>query len=95
MIPKLYLQWASRTNEGKTLELVEADDSGSMVDGGLYPAATIVADDDETQWLEIYPEEGPVRVPLSELRRAIEVAREGVHGERYYDAQYDDLSKDT
>ena len=93
-IPRLYFQWASAMDEGMTLELVEADESGEVAEGGLYPAATIVADDDETQWLEIYPEGGNVRIPLAEIVKAIELAREGVHGERHYD-RLDEDSQDT
>jgi len=84
-IPRVYFQWASVVDGGMTLELVEADESGSVTEGGLNPVATIVADGDETHWLEIYPEEGAVRIPLSELIRAIELAKDGVHGEGYYD----------
>ena len=94
-ITRLYLQWASVTDEGMTLELIEADESGDIVEGGLYPAATIVADDDETQWIEVYSEEGPVRIPLSELMKAIELAKEGVHGESHYDGVIDRSSEDT
>jgi hypothetical protein len=94
-IPRIYFQWASAQDEGMTLELIEADESGEVANGGLYPAATIVADDDETQWLEIYPEEGVVRIPLSELIKAIELAKDGVHGEKFYDPQNERLSEDT
>jgi hypothetical protein len=94
-IPRLYLQWASAPHEGMTLELIEANGSGEMIDGGLYPAATIVADDDETQWIEIYPEGGPVRIPVAEFEQAIELARKDVHGESYYDAPTDRLPSDT
>jgi hypothetical protein len=84
-IPRIYFQWASAVGEGMTLELVEADESGEIAKDGLYPAATIVADDDENKWLEIYPEEGVVRIPLVEVIKAIELAKEGVHGEKHYD----------
>lgn len=77
-----------------TLELVEADESGEAAEGGLDPAATIVADDDEVQWLEIYPEGGIVRIPLAEVVKAIEFAKEGVHGEKHYD-RLDEDAQDT
>jgi len=78
-----------------TLELVEADDLGEIVKGGLFPAATIVADDEEVQWLEMYPTEGNIRIPLTEIIKAIELAKEGVHGEKYYDQLDGDLREDT
>jgi hypothetical protein len=90
-IPRIYFQWASVAEEGMSLELIEADASGEVADGGLCPAATIVADDDERQWLEIYPEEGSVRIPLSEVIKAIQLAKDGVHGERFYDALSDEV----
>ena len=78
-----------------TLELIEADGSGEETKGGLYPAATIVADDEEVQWLEIYPAEGSVRIPLAEIIKAIELAKEGVHGEKHYDQQDESPREDT
>lgn len=94
-IPRIYFQWCSAIDEGMTLELVEADESGEIAEGGLYPAATIVADDDETQWIELYPEGGNVRIPLAEFVKAIELARDGVHGEKHYDQIANDLPEDT
>ncbi len=95
IIPRLYLQWAGAPDEGRTLELVEADDSGAIAEGGLDPAATIVADDNEVQWLEIYPPEGIVRIPLSEVVQATKAAKDGVHGERYYDQLNEHSQRDA
>jgi hypothetical protein len=77
-----------------TLELCEADESGELVEGGLYPAATIVADENEKQWLELYPEGELVRIPLTEFEEAIAQAKEGVHGEKFYDS-HDSTEADT
>jgi len=95
IIPRLYSQWASAEGEGMTLELIEADETGEIIEGGLCPVATIVADDEEVQWLEIYPEEGIVRIPLTEVITAIELSRKGVHGEKHYDRFREDLREDT
>ena len=86
-IPALYRQWASRVGEGMTLEIL-ADDGELLV-------ATIVADDDDVQWLELYPGDQTVRVRLSDLLQAVEVAKEGVHGERFYDDPGRESREDT
>jgi hypothetical protein len=87
LIPKLYLQWASSAGEGMTLELVEAADDGNIKPGGLYPVATILADDAGRQHLELYSEGLIVRIPLLEIERALQAAKEGVHGGSFYDQQ--------
>ena len=84
----LYFQWAGRSGEGNTLELIEADENGEVAEGGLCPAATLVADDDENRWLEIYVGDELIWIPLSEVVRAIELSKDGVHGEVFYD-QFD------
>jgi hypothetical protein len=90
IIPKLYLQKASLHLGGLTLELVEAGEDGIRnKGGGLYPAVTILADDDEKIFFEIYPkgESTAVRIPLEEIEEAIRIAKDVVHGETYYDRE--------
>ena len=69
------------------LELVEGDEDGHWAKDGLYPAAMVVADNDDTQWLESYPKSGAVRIPISEIEKAIEAAKRGVRSEAYFDRQ--------
>jgi hypothetical protein len=87
LIHKLYLQLAGGSEEGMTLELIEGNEFGEIAEGGLYPAARIVGDNSEIQWLEIYPEGEIVRIPITEIEQALLAAKEAVHGANFYDQQ--------
>ncbi len=84
IIRHLYLQWASVAEAGMTLELIEGNALGEVKEDGLYPAARIVADSAEDQWLEIYPDGEVVRIQVSEIEKALKEARAGVHGEKSF-----------
>lgn len=90
-IPRLYLQVATTVDEGRHLELIGADASGSVVEDGLYPIAMVVADDSGELWMELYLKSESVRIPMSEVERAIEVAKRNVRSERSFERELDEL----
>ena len=85
IISSLQTQWASITGQGITLELWSA----ATPEAEAIHLATIVADEDERLFFETYKENSPLRIPLSELQTAIDLARNDVHGENYYGKQSD------
>ena len=85
-IEKIRAQWFGSVDDGKQLEIVAVDYKGKDVENVPYPLATIVADEkDESLLVELYTEKGIVRVPLSELQRAFEMASNEVHSEEWYE----------
>jgi hypothetical protein len=86
-----YLQFTSPTGEGFQLEICAADENGVLIKDASYPLATILADDQEVRWFEFCTANGPVRLPLAEIERAIEVAKSDVHGEAWYDRPKDEV----
>jgi hypothetical protein len=75
---------ASPSGEGMQLELHEGAPSG-VPSGGPFPILTILKNDQEHLWVELYTGAGPVRVPLKDLQAAIERAAEEVRSEASYD----------
>jgi hypothetical protein len=87
--PKIFqtvvVMMCSSTGEGMTLEICPGNEDGSRIDGSAFPLATILADDEQRLWMEIYTGDGPVRVPVSEIERALERAKLEVRPEVWYD----------
>jgi hypothetical protein len=82
-VEKVYLQFAAGPGDGgRWLEVCIANADGSLSDAGPYPLLEVSESDDSRLWVELPTSSGPVRVLLSELERAIEVARQGVASER-------------
>ena len=83
---RLYLQLAGSTTQGKTLELLAADEVGEVDDKAPYPLATIIADEkDEKLFLQFYVAEGAVEIPINELKKALDLADGEVHSEKWYE----------
>jgi hypothetical protein len=84
-VRKIGVQLASISGEGMTAEIIELDDTGEIAETGLYPAVTILEDDGGKKWIELYTEQGPVRIPLPSFLAAIRECESEVHNESYYD----------
>jgi hypothetical protein len=82
-IEKLYLQFAAGPGDGgRWLEVCIANADGSLSNMEPCPLLEVSESDDSRLWVELPTSSGRVRLPLSELERAIEVARQGVASER-------------
>jgi hypothetical protein len=84
---KAFLQRTSCSDEGMQLEILAGGSDGSFVLDRPEALARILADDNEFQWFEFFAPEGRVRVPVSEIERAISAGKADVHGEAWYDKQ--------
>jgi len=82
---KAYLQFTSCTGEGLQMEILAGGPNGEFIPSRPEAVARIIADDNELHWFEFFTPEGPVRIPLSEIERAIEAGKPDVHGEAWYD----------
>jgi hypothetical protein len=81
----VYLQLASISGDGMILEIHLGTDSS-----GPYPIAWIRADEGDDRKFEVETPAGTLSVPLAEIERAIETAKEEVHSEDYYDRLSED-----
>ena len=84
-IPRLYVQLASICGDGMNVELCMGDHDGNLVDGDPYPIMWIRADDEDMKLLVVMTDAGAISMPLSEVERAIDIAKQEVHCESYYD----------
>ncbi len=84
VIPKLHVQWLATVDQGKQVELLEANEAGEQVTGGIE-IGRVLADNEECQWAELYIGDDAVRVPLVALRRALDYAERTVMSEKHYD----------
>ena len=82
---KAYLQFTSCTGEGLQLEILAGALNGEFMPARPEAVARILADDNEVRWFEFFTPDGPVRIPLSEIERAIQASTSDVHGEAWYD----------
>ena len=69
------------------MEILAGGPDGEFLANRPEAVARILADDNEVRWFEFFTPEGPVRVPLSEIERAISAGKPDVHGEAWYDKQ--------
>ena len=90
VVATAYLQFTSPTGDGFQLEICAGTEAGDLQPDIPTPLATILSDNAETRWVEFYTTTGPVRIPLAELERAIQVAKADVHGEAWYDRPRDE-----
>jgi hypothetical protein len=67
------------------LEILAGGPDGEFLPNCPEALARIVADDNEIHWFEFFTPEGRVRLPLSEIERAIAAGKPDVHGEAWYD----------
>jgi hypothetical protein len=85
-VENLYLQRFSCTEDGMHLELCIANSEGKLdTNSKPYPIVTIRADEGDQRKFVIYSSDGPISIPLSEIKKAISVAEEEVHSEEFYD----------
>ena len=84
-LSKVYLQRFSAVEDGMHLEIYKADPSGKSASGEPYPIVTIRADASDDLQLGILLDGDTVSIPLSEIERALAVAKEKVHSEEFYD----------
>lgn len=82
---RAFLQLTSCSGEGMQLEILAGDPDGAFLPDHPEALARIVADDDEIRWFEFFTPEGRIRLPLSEIERAIAISKPDVHGEAWYD----------
>ncbi len=85
----MYLQVASIHGDGMHLELCMGDDSGELIEGDPYPVMSIRADDEDSKELIVYTASGNLSIPLAEVEKAIEYAKQEVHCESFYDEPAD------
>jgi hypothetical protein len=82
---KACLQFTSCFGEGLQIEILAGGPDGEFVPSRPEALARIVADDNDVRWFEFFTPEGPVRIPLSEIERAIQAGVSEVHSEAWYD----------
>ncbi len=75
-VKDLSSQLCSVHREGMQVEI--------LGEGGEITIATVVADDDEQLWLELYQDSEAVRVPLLKFEELLAKAKQEVHGESFY-----------
>ena len=90
-VQKAYLQFVSCTGEGMQVEILAGSNAGEFLPDRLMAIARIIADDSESLFFEFFTPEGSVRMPLSEVERAIGVAKTDVHGEAWYDSDHTEV----
>ena len=84
-VPKVYLQIVSATGDGMNLEMCAGTPDGRLSAQGPYPIAWFRADVEGEVKFVLETHKGTVSLPLSELERAIQIAKKEVHCERFYD----------
>jgi hypothetical protein len=86
-VENLRLQRLYTSHDGTQLELVEAcRDIKINPNVAPYPILSIHADEQEKLYMELFIESVLVRVPVSEVERAIEYAKDFVHSESWFEA---------
>jgi len=85
-LEKVYLQRFSAISDGMHLEICQADVAGKKAtDAALEPLITIRADEGDDLKFVIYTDfAGAISIPLSEIERAIAIAKQEVHSEDFY-----------
>ena len=85
---KAFLQFTSCPGEGMQLEILAGDSEGAFLPERPDALARIVADDNEIRWFEFFTPDGRIRLPLSEIERAIAAGKPDVHGEAWYEKHH-------
>jgi hypothetical protein len=84
IIERVYLQFSSDSGEGLQMEICKATARGDLNALDPKPVAWITADHNEKLWLEFGVGAGKMRLPLTEIERALEIAKSEVHSEAWY-----------
>jgi hypothetical protein len=82
---KLIGQWLGTVDDGKQLEILAASNNGEVMENAPYPLATVVADENEVLYLEIYTKGGALQLPVSDLKELFSSAEGEVHSEEWYE----------
>jgi hypothetical protein len=80
-VDQVPLELASVSGDGMRLEICAPDGYGGIGES----VACFRADDEGAVKFVVYTQRGELSFPLSELERAIEIARAEVHCESFYD----------
>ncbi len=83
-LKKIYSQLCSITDDGMHLEVLPANDDGSPIHSAPE-LITIRADKGDARKFVVYSYSGEmISIPLSEIERAITLAKQNVHSEDFY-----------
>lgn len=83
VFPGTYLQFVGTVDQGLQLEVLLAGADGRPL--GEDALITVLGDDADRLWVQLYDVVGNfVRIPLTELEKAIESAKAEVRGEAWY-----------
>ncbi len=77
--PDTSLQWFDSAYEGTDLEM------HAKIENVNYPLLTIIADNDESLWLEFESGKHLVQIPIARIIEMLETASQGVHSESWYE----------
>lgn len=89
-------QWLYTVDQGRRLELVALDEKDQVDENVEYPLLTILADEKTEELLmELYTAKGIVHVPLTDLMTAMELAKEDVHSEAWFEANVRNRNENT
>ena len=88
-ITEIKLRWFGTADDGKQLELFTENPNA------IYPLATIIADDDERLFLEIYSDGNLIQMPVDQIQQAFQKAEGEVHSEKWYEQNVYPKSDDT
>ena len=80
------LQWFSSVDQGRQLEVLAVDESGTLLPNHCYPLITLLKDDmKEELHIELYTEKGTVQIRAKDLKEALALAEEDTHSEQWYE----------
>ena len=86
-VEDLRLQRLYTVDDGTQLELVDrCRDTKINPNTDPYPILSIHADEQEKLYMELFIERVLVRIPVAEVERAIEYAKDFVHSESWFEA---------
>jgi hypothetical protein len=86
-VENLRLQRIYTSDDGTQLELVETDrDVKTNSNIAPYPILSIHADEHEKLYMGLFIEGVLVKIPVTEVERAIEYAKDFVHSESWFEA---------
>jgi hypothetical protein len=86
-VENLHLQRLYTSDDGTQLELVETDrDVKTNSNIAPYPILSIHADEQEKLYMGLFIEGVLVKIPVTEVERAIEYAKHFVHSESWFEA---------
>ena len=82
-------QTTSEVGFGIQLELLAVDETGKELDLDLFLLCRFVSDEKNKILFEIYGDRNIIRFPISELEKALEIAKEFVQPEESFNSSSD------